>query len=425
LYIWNGTGYTYVGEVSNVGWLGGIDHIDANGQIVFAGGNPWDYVKLDKNTLKPTADGYFDMVLTQQWDEIFYSDNAYMMVVDHPASVDAFTYLSNFVNNVFNDQVYTINQETLISPINATHVWAPIGANVEGEAVLPQISNIDGVFSPGNNGLFSQSWNNISFNQLTIDFGNLTGAEQIKLVMNGEVDWGEPGPYYTWLESFKSAATQGLVADGTEVTPYPYIEIKYPNGSWIKPPIDQQVPLPPDYIPRTFVVDITNLFPAETTDYQFRITNFWNITWDYIGIDLSPKQNITVQKIVPSQATLSQLWETPSNSTGAFTKYGDVLTLMQEADEMYVIGRQGDQIHLLFPIANLDAPAPGMVRDYFLVTANFYKDEPGNWGYGFPFTVNPLPFRGMSGYPYPNTESYPYDATHLAYLKEYNTRVIR
>ena len=30
----------------------------------------------------------------------------------------------------------------------------------------------------------------------------------------------------------------------------------------------------------------------------------------------------------------------------------------------------------------------------------------------------------MSGYPYPNTESYPYDEAHLAYLEVYNTRVI-
>jgi hypothetical protein len=97
---------------------------------------------------------------------------------------------------------------------------------------------------------------------------------------------------------------------------------------------------------------------------------------------------------------------------------------MQNADEMYVIGRQGDQILLRFPIGNLTAPAAGMERDYFLVTACFYKDEPGAWGYGFNFSVDPLPFRGMSGYPYPDTESYPYDEVHLAYLEEYNTREI-
>jgi hypothetical protein len=425
LYVWNGTDYIYVCEVSNSGWLGDISHIDANGEIVFAGGNPWDYIKLDKNNLTPTAEGYFDMVLTQQWDELFYFDSAYMMVVDHPAGVDVLATMSNYINNVFNDQIYTINKTSLISPVNATYVWAPKGTNAEGINVLSQISQLDEVFTPGNSGVYSQAWNNISLNQLTIDLGNLSGAKQIKLVINGMADWGDPAPYYPWIESFQTAAAQGLLADGTEISPAPYMEIKDISGNWIKPPKDKQIPLPSDYVARTFAVDITDLFPPGTTDYQIRINNFWNITWNYIGIDLSPQENTTVQRIIPD-ATLQQIefGRTASNASGSFTRYGDVTALMQNADEMYAIGRQGDQIHLRFPTANLTAPAEGMERDYFLVTACFYKDEPGAWGFGFEFTVNPLPFRGMSGYPYPPTESYPYDELHLAYLEEYNTRVI-
>lgn len=422
LYVWNGTGYTYVAEVSNSGWLGDIDHINANGEIMFAGGNPWDYVKLGTN-LEPTEDGYFDMVLTQQWDELFYFDTAYLMVVDRPAIVDVFATMSTYVNSVFNDQIYTINKTGIISPVSATYVWAPKGTNLEGKDVLSQISHLDGVYTPGNNGLYSQAWNNISLNQLIVDLGNLSGASQIKLVVNGRAEWGDPAPYYPWIESFKTAAAQGLLEDGTEICPAPSMEIKDANGNWVKVPKEKQIPLPADYVARTFVVDITDLFPVGTTDFHIRITNFWNITWDYIGIDLSPQENITVQKITPL-ATLTQFWETLSNSSGKFTRYGDVTPLMQNADEMYVIGRQGDQILLRFPTDNLTAPEAGMVREYFLVTASFYKDEPGAWGFGFEFTVDPLPFRGMSGYPYPATESYPYDQAHLAYLEEYNTRVI-
>ena len=72
----------------------------------------------------------------------------------------------------------------------------------------------------------------------------------------------------------------------------------------------------------------------------------------------------------------------------------------------------------------LAAPAPGMERDYFFVVACWFKDPPGAWGYGFDFTVDPMPFMAMSGFPYPTTESYPYDAAHLAYIQQYNTRVI-
>jgi len=256
-----------------------------------------------------------------------------------------------------------------------------------------------------------------------LDLGNLSGAKQIKLIINGRVDWGDSEPYYAWIESFKAASAQGLLANDTELYPAPYMEIKDANGNWVRVSRDNQIPLPADYVARTFVVNLTGIFPAGTTDYQIRLTNFFDITWDYIGIDLTPQENVTVQKIM-GQATLSQLWDTLSNSSGAFTRYGDVTSLMQKADEMYVIGRQGDQIRMRFPTANLAAPAVGMERDYFLVTACFFKDEPGAWGYGFTFTVDPLPFRGMSGYPYPATESYPYDPAHLAYLEESNTRVI-
>jgi hypothetical protein len=90
-----------------------------------------------------------------------------------------------------------------------------------------------------------------------------------------------------------------------------------------------------------------------------------------------------------------------------------------------VIGMQGDQVSLQFPTASLAPLEDGMERDFFLFVADWFKDPPENWGYGFDFTVDPLPFRNMSGFPYPDTESYPFDDAHLKYLQEYNTRVIK
>jgi hypothetical protein len=418
LYTWNGTGYHYVTDVANPGWLGYIGHITNTGNIVFSGGNPWDYVKLDKTQLATkTINGntYYDMTLAQQWDELFYLDAASLVVVDHPVGTDAYTTMTNYLNKGSTGQIYTVNTTNVLSPIAAT--------NEKGQNVLPDILKADGVYTPGNNVFESSSWNNITLNQITLDLGNLSSAQQIKLVMTGIVDWGPYQAYYNWINQFKAAAYQGLIQNDTQITPAPYMEIKAANGTWVLAPQDRQVPIPSDSNPRTFVVDLTGLFPKGISDYQIRITNVWNVTYDYIGIDTSTQQNITVQKISPI-ATLSQFWDTNSTSSGNFTRYGDVTPLLQSADDMYVIGRQGDQVSLDFPTANLTAPAPGMVRDYFFFVACWFKDPPGGWGYGFNFTVNPMPFMAMSGFPYPSTESYPYDATHIAYLKEYNTRVI-
>ena len=418
LYTWNGTGYHYVTDISNPGWLGYIGSIQHNGNIIFSGGNPWDYVKLDKNQLSiKTVNGnsYYDVILSQEWDELFYLDTASLMVVDHPVGTDAFTSMTNYLNKGSTGQIYTVNESNLLSPIAAT--------NEKGENVLPEIMKADGVYSPGHNRDESPSWNNVTLNQLTLDLGNLSSSQQIKLVVTGIVDWGPYQSYYNWIDQFKAAAAQGLVQDGTPIMPAPYMEIKASNGSWIRAPQDRQIPIPSDSNPRTFVVDLTGLFPKGLTDYQIRITNSWKVTYDYIAIDTSNQQTITVKKISPI-ATLSQFWGTNSTSSGNFTQYGDVTALVQNADDMYVIGRQGDQVELEFPTANLTAPAPGMVRDYFFFVACWFKDPPGQWGYGFTFTVDPMPYMAMSGFPYPSNESYPYDAAHLAYLKQYNTRVI-
>jgi hypothetical protein len=100
-----------------------------------------------------------------------------------------------------------------------------------------------------------------------------------------------------------------------------------------------------------------------------------------------------------------------------------VTQLVLNADDMFVIGMQGDQVALQFPTSSLAPIKDGMKRDFFLFVACWFKDPPGNWGYGFDFTVDQLPFQQMSGFPYPATESYPYDDAHLQYLSEYNTRV--
>jgi hypothetical protein len=415
LYIWNGTGYSYVTDVSNPGWLGYIGYITSGGQIVFSGGNPWDYVKLDSNLLK-TNNGNFDITLAQQWNELYYLDAAYMLVVDHPIGTSVYTSMTNYLNKGSTGQIYTVSNGTLLSLISAT--------NQEGQNVLPQLLIKDGVFTPGINGNANPSWNNITSNQLTVDLGDLSNAPQVKLVMTGMVDWGPAETYYAWINSFQEAAAQGLVANGTEITPAPFMEIKDANGNWVRVSQDKQIPLPSDYNARTFALDLTGLFPAGVTDYQVRFTNFWNVTYDYIGIDITPQQDITIQQLKPTSATLSQWWETQSTASGAFTRYGDVTPLLQSADDMYVIGRQGEEVNMQFSTVNLASVAPGMERDYFFVVACWFKDPLGEWGYGFDFTVNPLPFIDMSGFPYTTAESYPYDAVHLAYIQEYNTRII-
>jgi hypothetical protein len=267
LFVYNGTGYSYVTDVSNSGWLGYMGTMSSTGAITYTGGTPWDYVKLDPSQLV-VKNGYYDMTLAQQADELFYLDTAYMVVVDHPIGTDVYSTMSNYVSQGFNGQIYTVNPSNLKAPVSATYIWGPAGTTAKGQNVLPQISKLDGVFTPGNSGDLSPSWNNTYLNQLTLDLGNLSGAKNIKLVVNGIVDWGNYQDYYKWIDEFKSAASAGYLTNGTVIYPGPYLQVKDANGEWVTVPQDKEMPMPSDSNARTFVVDLTGDFPAGITDYQ-------------------------------------------------------------------------------------------------------------------------------------------------------------
>jgi hypothetical protein len=407
LYIWNGTSYVYTTDISDHGWLGYISNINHDGSITYYRNDPWDYVKLNATELKPD-NGYYNLTMIQRYDEVFYLDSAIMLVVDHPSNTDVYsTMVEQYLDPSYRGQIYTVSQN-LKSPLSAV--------NEKGQNVLPKISKMDGISTPGINGLQSPAYNNITWNTLTLNLGNLTGAKQIKLVIRGVVDFGSPDDYTTWLNKFFAQP----VPDGTEVTPPPYMEVKDANGNWIRVPWERQFPIPAD-TSRTYVVDLTGLFP--TNDYSLRINNFWNVTFDYIEIDTSLQQTTTVTKVNPT-VNLYKEFTSKSSVQGNFTKYGDVTPLVLQADDEFVIGKQGDAASLSFSACTLPALAPNMERDFFLFEACWFKDPSGNWGFGFGFTVDPLPFNNMSGFPYPSNESYPYDATHLAYLQTWNTRVV-
>ena len=411
LYMWNGTADNYVTDVSNHGWLGYINYMNNDGSLTYYRNNPWDYVPLDASQLKAT-NGYYNLTLLQRFNEVFYTDQAYMMVVDHPANVNVYSTMEEqYLDPNYMGNIYTIgNPQTPLSAVDQN-----------GNNVLPQISKVDGVFTQGVNGLLSPAWNNITWGSITLNLGNLTGAKQIKLVVTAIVNWGSPDDYNNWLNQFFDAQSKGLVPNGTQITPPSYMQVKDANGNWVRIPDSREFPLPPDGAPRTYVIDLTGLFP--TNNYSLRINNFWNVTYEYIGVDTTQQQPITIQKINP-QGYLYQAYPAEVGSpTGAFTKYGNVTPLLLSEDDMFVIGRQGDALSLQFPLSSIAPLAPGMVRDYFLYEASWFKDATGNWGFGFGFTVDPLPFQNMSGFPYQPTESYPNDTAHQAYLAQWNTRV--
>jgi len=394
LYVWDGKQYLYTAEISDgTGYVGIFDYFREDGSLSFLYSVPWDYTKLNASRLQP-RDGYYDMIISQKWDEIAYVDAATLVIVDHPSDVDVFSTKATYLYEPEGQgTIYTVSKNP-DSPVSCV--------TGEGEDVLPLVSERDGITTTGNE---------FHWDTLELDLGDLSDAEEIKLIVAGTIIYSTGEEQGEWAGQFWDKP-------GEKPFPPPYMEVKDADGNWVPVPDNRQFPLL-DVTPDCFAVNLTGVFP--TDDYSLRIHTFFNTRFDYIGVDTTTQQEVITQELLPSYANLTQAFITNSTSTGNFTRYGDVTELLLEADDMYVVTRQGDDITILFS-ADLPPVPEGMERDYFLVASVWFKVD------GLPYiqyTVDPLPFHAMTCFPYDTeTESYPYDADHLSYLSEYNTRTI-
>ncbi|MGH9362046.1 MAG: hypothetical protein ACRD2T_09020 [Thermoanaerobaculia bacterium] len=80
----------------------------------------------------------------------------------------------------------------------------------------------------------------------------------------------------------------------------------------------------------------------------------------------------------------------------------------------------GDERRLCFDARALPPLPPGHRRDFLLWVDGWAKDGDANTAHSQ--SVEPLPFHGMSQYPYPAGERFPDGPEHRAYRERYNTR---
>ena len=83
----------------------------------------------------------------------------------------------------------------------------------------------------------------------------------------------------------------------------------------------------------------------------------------------------------------------------------------------------GEELTLRFPAAAFGRVPEGCCRTFLLKTDSYCKDM--DLYTAHQDTVEPLPFHGMSGYPYGPGERYPETDRTQRYRAHYNTRTIR
>jgi hypothetical protein len=222
----------------------------------------------------------------------------------------------------------------------------------------------------------------------------------------------------------------------------PVIETVDEEGEW-KTIIDNlSFPMGKD---KTIIADLSGKVPA--SDPRIRIRTNMQIYWDQIFFTRgNPDVPIQTWILSPvsadlhyrgfsatyrkggrygphwfdySHVTTDQKWR---DLTGNYTRYGNVLPLLMEADDKYIIKNAGDETTVAFSSKGLPGLQEHWSRDYIIHSVGWVKDGDLNTATGN--TVLPLPFHGMTCYPYGPHEFYPSDQEHQEYLKEYNTRKV-
>jgi hypothetical protein len=221
----------------------------------------------------------------------------------------------------------------------------------------------------------------------------------------------------------------------------PSLQVKDGAGNWQT--VIEEIGIPVGR-PQTVTVDLTGKFLSESR--EVRIVTNMRIYWDQILVSES-NADAAVQtvKLDPIHADLH--WRgysaevTPDGRepfgydhervsslspwkvmTGRYTREGDVRDLLRQTDDMFAICRTGDEIKLSFAAAELPQLPKGWTRTFLLYSNGFSKEMDINSA--SPDQVGPLPFQGMSRFPYRWPERYPLTETHRKYIEKYNTRLV-
>jgi hypothetical protein len=240
---------------------------------------------------------------------------------------------------------------------------------------------------------------------------------------------------YAWSSDNVAAAQAG------KTMTLPSLQVKDAKGNWRTVIEDIGIPVGR---PQTVTVDLTGKFLCASR--EVRIVTNMRILWDQILVDTSGGElPVRMTRLDPTSATLHWRGFSREGSSdrrepfgydyqqvsftspwkvmpGRYTREGDVRELLLKSDDMFVISRPGDEISLSFDARKLPPLPVGWTRTFLLYSDGFSKEMDINSA--SPDQVLPLPFHGMTKYPYSEPEAYPMTAARRAYMDRYNTRIV-
>jgi Tfp pilus assembly protein PilF len=409
IFTWNGSHFQFITDVLGVAPLGA-----SNGDGQFFPVNHREYIQIPPQALQQ-KDGRAEIRITEELREVSYLDKIQLIAVDHRAGEELVT------NDKFKappfPQFRLYGVEHKIYPRSAR--------DEQGADLLDKISSDDGLYAAG---FHCGSAGVAGLHELVLDFDKAAPDGRAVLVLNGWVDWADGS-------TFAGAAQE---SDGGLI--FPYLQVKDGGGKWQTVVPDMGMP---SGKPKAIAVDLTGKFLSSSREIKI-VTNLC-VYWDEIFLSektVTPKVTMTsvtmesadlhyrgfsTVTLHPGEAIPEEFdydrWSptTMWNPTpGLYTRYGDVRSLLQRADDEMVIMGSGDELRLCFDVRSLPRLPKGWQRSYLLLVDGWAKDADANTAYAR--TVEPLPFHDMNSYPYPAPQHFPDDARHRNYKKTFISR---
>ncbi len=414
LFAWDGERFGFVTDFLGGGGLG---FLVSPGN--YAPPDPTEDVRIPPGKLVPSH-GRLLLRLAEPFEEVCYIDRLSLAAVDHPVSVDVYPE-ERFLSAGEDPTGRLVACEKRCLPIAARDLEGRdvLGLVVEADRRAPRFAR-DPRF-PG----YARE------HGLELDFGDLRercgGGDAVFLFLDGWVE-------YTYSHVVFAAAQAGV-----ELRP-PVLEVLEEGKGWKVAVEDMGYPAG---MPRTIVVPL----PHEAVlAGRIRIRTSMEISWDRVfAAAPCAKENLRVTEAPLTSATLGYLGYPGEYSPdgrepvlydyerkaagvaflglrGMYTRYGDVKPLLAREDDEFVIFGKGEEVALELDAAALPPLEPGRKRTFVLRARGYCKDrDPHTAEHD---TVEPLPFRAMSGYPYPAPERYPDDEGHRKYRDEWNCRSV-
>jgi len=409
IFTWNGERFQFITDVLGVAPLGA-----SAGDGEYFPVDHDEYVQIPGEALA-AVNGRYEIRVTEELREVAYLDQMRLIALDHPADVEVFT------NDKFKGPPFPefrlFGVEERVYPVRAM--------DHHGNDVRSRLLARDQIYPDG----FRRDLSGVAeLHHLDLDFGPAAPDNRAVLVLSGWVDWADGS---TFLGAAQ-ASPSGLV--------FPRLQVKDGQGRWQTVIEDMGLPAGK---PKTIAVDLTGRFLSASR--EVRIETSLCLYWDEVFLSAeSGEPTVERSDLAPLSAELRyrgfsrpvihperrqpesfdyHSWMPVSmwNPTpGLYTRYGDVRPLLEEVDDRLLIMGSGDEVRLLFDAKALPPLAPGWRRDFLLLVDGWAKDGDANTA--FSQTVEPLPFHGMSQYPYPEGESFPDDGIHRLYREHYNTR---